>query len=156
DQDIPNAHDALEAARILYPRYRARYHTRAEEIQLDYDLIRILHDESSLMLWIEKRKWLPPTDPYWQVAPTEAYDPNWELPKKLRYLFAQIQALAPTPHEAATARYAYALWLAAYQDQMRARALREEKGKLVQIPFPYQSESPMNLLRQLLNDIPPD
>ena len=42
DQDFQNARDAFEAASVFYPAHRTASHTEGEEIQLDFDLARIL------------------------------------------------------------------------------------------------------------------
>jgi uncharacterized protein YfaS (alpha-2-macroglobulin family) len=91
-QDEQNARDALEAARVTFPAYRGAAHTEAEEIQLDFDLASLLH--SVLADWASKQKWLPPTDPSWTIHTDEAYSLRWPPPKKLMFLYAQIQALA--------------------------------------------------------------
>jgi uncharacterized protein YfaS (alpha-2-macroglobulin family) len=162
DQDAQNALDALEAARVLYPAYRTASHTAAEEVQLNYDLFRVLEAGQDFTEWATKQKWLPPGDPTWKVNPAEAYSPQWEPPKKRRYLFAQIEALAPqTPHPAHTkalALLARALWLIVYQQQMTdSYAVRYyDHGKPILIPYPYQDEQPSALLHQIVRDYPDD
>ena len=63
----------------LYPAYRASDHTEAEEIQLDFDLARLLAGRGFLRPGVDEVPWPPPQDPAWQVAGSEPYAPAWPL-----------------------------------------------------------------------------
>src|SRR6185369_11199262 len=80
-QDAQNARDALEAARLTFPAYRTAHHTEGDEIQLDFDLSRMLVDDRFIR-WAEKKQWAPPADPQWVVEGVETYSPAWPGPKK--------------------------------------------------------------------------
>ena len=83
EQDGLNSHDALEAARVLFN----THHGHAdEEIQLNFDLARVLEQDPRFAIWAtadnpgpgiisprdrgtagDAKKWLAPDDPYWRL-----------------------------------------------------------------------------------------
>jgi uncharacterized protein YfaS (alpha-2-macroglobulin family) len=164
EQDAQSARDALEAARVYYPTYRAAHHTEGEEIQLDFDLARLLFDERFARWAMElggrgSRRAAAPADPQWVVEGVETYSPAWPAPKKAVYLYEQIRVLAQPParrHSAALALLGKALWLQEYHAAMQQYAVNWVDGKPVRIPYPYQELKPEALLRQLVREFPDD
>lgn len=159
EQDLLNAVDALEAARVLYPRHRTAGRTEPEEVQLNFDLARMLQSDPRAWAWLppymdgpkEKQN---PAAPEWKVDAAQEYDPTWPAPKKLMYLFAQLRTLAPRDANPVRTRLladlAQGLWLWAYHDQARASCTRWENDKTVRIPYPYEKVSAEALLRGML------
>lgn len=151
-QDLRNAQDALEAARIFYPAYRAQAHTEAEEIQLDFDLARTLQENASGVP--ETEPWPPSSSPYWKIDPAAAYVPAWAPQKKILTLYAQIEMLAPRSpggrRLAALALLGKALFLRAYRDTMQRYSRRWEHDRWTAIPYPYEDQKPEPLLRRLI------
>src|SRR5206468_1236011 len=45
---------------------------------------------------------------------------------------------------------------AKYQQQMKWAATRQEKGKTIQLPYPYQEMKPLEMYRAILADYPGD
>jgi alpha-2-macroglobulin len=163
EQDQRNAKDAFEAARVFYPAYRGERKTEAEEIQLDFDLARILQQDPEFMKWAQEQKWLPPADPSWKVDPAAKYAPEWAPPKKLVYLYEQIRFLARPGREGAGERqaalglFAKAVWLRGYHQGMRGSfAVKWQDGKQVRLPYPYENVEPVAVLRQLVREYPED
>jgi uncharacterized protein YfaS (alpha-2-macroglobulin family)/tetratricopeptide (TPR) repeat protein len=158
EQDSENALDALEAARVLYPKFRDAQKrlaaAHADEIALNFDLARVLASSSRFHRWMEKRQWAPPTDPQWEVDPTADYDPKWAPPKRVLYLYEQIRSLAGKEHQSALAEFAKAVWLRQYQAQIHGYAFRYENGQAIRIPYPYEALKPTDLLRALIKDFP--
>src|SRR5262249_40246203 len=148
---------ALEAARVFFPAYRVASRTQADEIQLNFDLIRVLGQDSRFQTWASRpEKWTPPNDPFWQVDPVAPYDAACPTPKKVAYLHDQIVALAPGTHRAALGLFGKAAWLRGYQAQMRNYAFKWEGEKRVELPYPYQEMKPEALLRELIRRFPDD
>ncbi len=161
DLDFQNARDALEAARVFYPRFRKEHDTEAEEIQLNYDLQRALRLYPEMQTWARALKWPPPADPTWKFDLAKPYDPSWAPPKKQLFLMDQIGMLArskegPRAHHAAVALFARAQWLQNYHQMMQQVSWRYEKGQRIRIPYPYQDEKPETFYRQLVRDFPED
>ena len=161
--DQRNAFDALEAAHVLYTARSAESHStslRADQIQLDFDLIRLLQNDPAFIVWASKKAWLPPNDESWKIDTTKPYDLSWPIPKKILYLqhtIGQLASAAPVnAHQQALALFNESLWLRQYQAQMRRYALTFEKNKWVPIPFPYQDQKPQQLLTDLIQRFPND
>lgn len=157
EQDQQNARDALEAARVLFPSFRAAGNNIKDEIQLDFDLSRILSSDSRFHTWASKPDvWTLPDDPFWKVNPAQTFALDWPTPKKQMYLFAEMEelakSLAPTEaeHTTALALLAKAMWLEQYQQQMRSYAVRYENDKAISIPYPYQTLKPEDSLHQII------
>ena len=159
-QDAQNAHDALEAARVLFGAYRDKEDTRADEIQLDFDLARDLTQSPDLYLWAQKLAWDKPDAAIWRIDTSQNYDPKWPAPKRLMYLYAQIPGLAEPlsdgPHQSALALFGKALWLKLYHTMMNSYALRYEKAQQVRIPYPYQDMMPEAVMEELVQRYPDD
>src|SRR5205807_3601516 len=118
--------------------------TAAEEIQLDFDLSRVVY-KADFARWAAKRRWPPPGDPLWRVSGTDDYSAAWPPPKKILFLDRQIQLLARRagqPGMGARAFLAEWLWLSRYHREMLARyAVRYVHDKRVLTPYPYQDRS---------------
>src|SRR5579872_1191244 len=159
-QDERNAHDALEAARVLFGAFRSRADTRGEEVELDFDLARVLAETDDLSRWAMSHSWEKPDSPVWRIDTSQAYDPHWPAPKRIMYLYAQIPLLAESlkggGHEAALALFGKALWLRMYHGMMQSYAVRYENGAAVGIPYPYENESPEAVLHDLVARYPAD
>jgi uncharacterized protein YfaS (alpha-2-macroglobulin family) len=159
-QDQQNARDAMEAARVYYPAYRAASKTEAEEIQLDFDLARVLQSDPSYGTWLSELKWLPPADPSWEVDPAADYSVKWDPPRKVMYLFEQAAFLGrkadPRAHQAALAVFGKAVWLRHYRQMMESYSFRWENGKRAKVPYPYESVDPEAILRDLIRQFPED
>jgi uncharacterized protein YfaS (alpha-2-macroglobulin family) len=181
EQDRQNAQDALEAARALYPRYRNQdgFYAilAAEEIQLNFDLARVLQQSPDVHLWASKQDWAPPSDPQWKIDTEAAYSPDWAPPKKLLYLYEQIGALARTlpnanaggdaraprapNRQAALGLFGKATWLRGYHQLMQQYGFRwdfmeGQQPKQVRLPYPYEDLKPPAVLRQLVREHPED
>jgi uncharacterized protein YfaS (alpha-2-macroglobulin family) len=157
-QDQRNSRDALEAARVFFPEYRARYRTEEEEIQLNHDLAGVLQSGPSFWTWAGAGRWAPPGDPSWKIDPAENYSPDWAPPKKLQYLYAGIERLGgrtdPKSHAVALGLLGRALWLRQYHGMMAQHSTRYEpdaRGVVKQIkkPYPYQDDRAEPHLRRL-------
>ncbi|MFN3650180.1 MAG: alpha-2-macroglobulin family protein [Armatimonadota bacterium] len=158
-QDSRNAVDALEAARVLYPRFREAHRTGEEEIQLDFDLARQLPQDPSYYAWIQGQDWAPPADPQWKVDPAQDYSLEWLAPKKVLYLYRHARWLADRqdrPHSGAIALLGEAVWLQQYHQMMQSNARRYDGKKWVQIPYPYQDVKPTAPLEELVRQYPQD
>jgi alpha-2-macroglobulin len=170
EQDMRNTRDALEAARVFYPTYRAEWKTEAEEIQLNFDLARVLQNGPDFYLWAQEQKWAPPADKTWEIDPAAAYSPEWAPPKKVMYLYESIKRLALgvkdnrpnaqrstlNAHSAALSLFGKAVWLQGYHSLMQQYAFRWEDGKRIEIPYPYQDVKAEAPLRQLVKEFPDD
>jgi uncharacterized protein YfaS (alpha-2-macroglobulin family) len=154
EQDLRNARDAFEAARILYPAYRSQGAAiRHEEIQLDFDLARVLRADRSLPAWAAQRQWPPPSDPGWRIDATVAYSPAWAPPRKLMFLYQSAAVIAGSDrHQAALALLGRALWLREYHPLMHQYAVLWKEDKPQPIPYPYQSVTAVSTLQELLRD----
>ncbi|MBM3460240.1 MAG: hypothetical protein FJX77_17105, partial [Armatimonadetes bacterium] len=150
-------HEALEAARIFYQRYRGAAGLEAEQVQLNYALIRSLDEQSALARWGAGKEWLPPTDSLWRVDTSVPYDPGWPAPLQYLYLYRQIQDLAeqvePGGRRGDLARLAEAVWLQRYHSWMNGVARRPIKegdppSEWRRIPYPYQDRDPLLLYRR--------
>lgn len=165
-QDQQNARDALEAARVLYPKFRADHKTQNEEIALNFDLARVLMQGQDLWIWAQKREWPGPKDAFWRIDRDSQYSLDWPLPKKMMFLHEQIGWLADEDapgrtspagrHSAALALFARALWLRQYHGVLRNWAVRWEDGKQIKIPYPYEDVLTEDVLQQLVRAFPLD
>jgi uncharacterized protein YfaS (alpha-2-macroglobulin family) len=155
-QDMQNARDALEAARVFFPAYRAANKTQPDEVQLNFDLAHLLNTDPRYPEWAAKKGWAAPTAPEWTIEPGMQYDPSWPVPKKQLFLYRQIQEIAPGSHSAALAQLDKAAWIGQYQRTMRNYAIRWENDKPIPIPYPYQDLSPITELRKLIATYPND
>ena len=160
-RDRRNALNALEAAHIVYARQTggangaAGSSARSEQAQLDFDLIHVLQQDTNFPEWAQKMAWLPPGDPGWRVDVAQPYDPQWPQPKKIlylhRYLIQNGAAHSIGRHPTAVlGLWSEALWLRQYQQLMRGWAIKYERNKPVQVPFPYQDSRPSEPLTQLI------
>ena len=165
EQDFLNARDALEAARVLYPQFRTGRGVPDEEIQLDFDLAKVLPADPRYVKWLQAQAWAGPADPQWQIDPDAVYDLQWPTPKKERYLYAQIRKLAEAqrkPHFAALSLFGEALWQRQYQRAMKDNwAVKWEpqpnaESKRIDLPYPYQDLQAEAFLRQLVQQYPAD
>jgi alpha-2-macroglobulin len=93
EQDRRDAREALEAARVLYPRFQSGA-TVGEEILLDFDLAHVLDSDAKFSVWQAAKKWPDPADPALAIRPDERYTPEWPPPKKILTLYAHIRLLA--------------------------------------------------------------
>ena len=155
-QDALNARDALEAARVLYPRFRGLGNAnRNGEIQLDFDLSTILQSDPRFAKWAAKPAlWTPPADGAWAVDPSLPYDPAWPMPKKQLYLFAEIRMLSRGTRSDALALLAESMWLQTWHRLMAGYAVRYENDKPIRIPYPYENRKPEQPLRALIASFP--
>ncbi len=155
-QDIVNARDAFEAARVLYPRFRREHHTEADEVQLDFDLARVLKGYF-LTNWQYARRWERPSSPTWQVDAQAAYSPDWPVAKKLQYLYDNAFALAGSDgHLAVLALLGKAVWLSDYHTTMAGIVRRSSPRRLVRVQYPYVTDYSEPYLRRILRDYPQD
>jgi uncharacterized protein YfaS (alpha-2-macroglobulin family) len=158
DLNALNARDALEAARVLYPHFRDQG-TASEEIQLDFDLAHVLSTDPDYR-WVTAGKWLSPRDSSWKVDVSGPYQPGWLYPKRMMYLYAQIEDLAAlvpdSAHMAALGLYDKAIWLREYHQQMSHLAQRWNGKEWVTIPYPYQNDSEQDSIRQIIQHYPDD
>jgi uncharacterized protein YfaS (alpha-2-macroglobulin family) len=154
EQDLRDAQDALEAARVLFPQFRSLgADVTRDEVQLDFDLARTLRLGQGLRAWARRRDWLPPSDPAWHVDPTAPYSTAWPLPRKLMFLYRSAAEVAGSDrHQAALALLGEALWLQEYQPLIRGYAVRWTDGKPHPIHYPYESVKPDAVLQELLHD----
>lgn len=156
EQDFANAVDALEAARVLFPKFREQFKTQADEIQLNFDLANLLQRAPEFYLWAAKQAWAAPEAAEWEVDPAAAYSPDWAPPRKVMFLYEQIRTLSGKTHQGALAELGKAVWLRSYQQQMQQYARKYQDGKWVQIPFPYEKLKAQDILRALVRDFPDD
>lgn len=155
-QDVQNSRDAFEAACVLYPRFRAEFHTETDESQNAYDLSRVLR-EFFVESWASKRVWAPPENRVWRVDPTAPFDPAWPPPKKLAYIYAFIEHLAgDDSHQAALALLGRAAWLRMYHQVMPRHAWSEDYEKPVWKPYPYEEDRAEATLANLITRFPND
>jgi uncharacterized protein YfaS (alpha-2-macroglobulin family) len=159
ERDLRNGRDALEAARVFFPAYRRQYATAAEEIQLDFDLARVLY-RADFHRWAEKRQWAPPDDLRWRVTGAETYSPEWPPPKKQIFLYEHVRRLAAElgrPGVEPRALLGEWLWWDRYRGEMRYRyAVRRAGRKEVRIPYPYQERQADDSLHELIRAFPSD
>jgi len=159
-QDLRNALDALEAARVLYPRFRKTNGTVAEEIQLNHDLVRVLGSTDAPLRWATAKKWKLPTDASWVIDPGAAYSSDWPYPKRVLFLYEQSRFLSRqlVPAEggraAALALLGKAMWLRDYHAMMAQYARITKNYQSVKIPYPYQSLKGEAVLRELVRSYP--
>jgi uncharacterized protein YfaS (alpha-2-macroglobulin family) len=157
-QDMQNSLDALEAARVYFALYRKQYHTESEEIDLNFDLARILAQYGDTR-WAMKQKWASPSDPSWKIDPQAEYNPKWPLPKRILTLYAQIISLSSSTEKgahSARALLAEALWLRTYHSFMAYTSLVYDHNRPKHIPYPYQNIKPDDILRLLIKEYPDD
>jgi alpha-2-macroglobulin len=156
-----NALEALEAALIVYRPFRSEPEASEEEIQLCFDLARLLEEE--LRAWVSEEGWQRGEHGDPAIVPDASYSPDWPVPQKILFLYARIGALAgPAPggsKRAAAGLAAEALWLETYQREMARAATRLDEdsrgqGVRVQIPYLYQDRKPEELFRRLLRELP--
>ncbi len=153
---------AMEAALRLYPQFRADHRTREEEIQLHFDLARMLERrETNLAASEAWEQWPAASAPTWRLTGSPVYLPEWPFPKKVRFLFARIRALAPGLRPALLSWLGEAIWLRDYQDRMAGRAVRQVRapdGSVTteSLPYPYRDEKPEAILRRIQDAFPRD
>ncbi len=157
EQDRRDAREALEAARILYSLFHSNL-TVSEEVQLDFDLAHVLTADARYIAWQTEQKWPTPGDPSLDFRADERYSPDWIPPKRILFLYSNIRRLVgASAHSAALSLLDEALWLRAYQAEMRGRyAVRYDQDKSVVIPFPYDRLDPLARLRQIVREFQND
>ncbi|MBM3459698.1 MAG: hypothetical protein FJX77_14340, partial [Armatimonadetes bacterium] len=154
---------ALEAAQVLYHRYQGMAGVEEEIVQLNYVLLAALAQTGEVSRWAHRKKWASPSDPLWRVNPAAEYSPDWPPPLKCRYLYDQIgqlwSRLRPGDRRAELALLAEAGWLHAYHRGMRPVARTDvpmRPGVSVPLPYPYQNDDPLALLREVVRRGPND
>lgn len=159
-QDLRNALDAFEAARVLFPRFRTAAQTVDDEIQLNYDLARTLAASSQPLAWAAAKRWKLPEDPSWKIDPNAAYSRDWPYPKRVLFLYEQIRLLsrqqpgAQGPRSAALALLAKAIWLRSYHARLAPFVTEFQGYQEVKIPYPYQNLKGEAVLRELVRSYP--
>jgi alpha-2-macroglobulin len=166
-EDLKRAITAFEAAKAVFQSVRRQTPvdggaahgpqaktTAAEEVDLNFDLARLLQGEP-LGTWSQAKKWLPPADPSWALDPRSDYRSDWPAPKRVLFLLKQVELLG-TDHDTALARLAEGLFLDRYRAIMQNAAQKWEGGKLRRIPYPYQDRDAEPVLRSVLADFPRD
>ena len=157
-QDDQNARDAMEAARVFFPKYRQEFQTSSDEISLNFDLARLVGNSMDYR-WAIDQKWTPLNDPLWKINPDDPYDPKWPLPKRVLTLYAQIEQLsAKTEKGVHVARelLAKALWIREYQRIMPGLASKRVGDKVAVVSYPYQKLNPTDSLNRIVNEMPDD
>jgi uncharacterized protein YfaS (alpha-2-macroglobulin family)/TolA-binding protein len=161
EEDRRKAREHLETARIRFQALRGKEHAaaRVEEIDLCFDLARVLQTEP---LWKKALEWEGlggVNAPIWRIDPKAMYDPKWPLVKRILTLYAQIDRLADRDrHKAALAGLARALFLGNYQAQMAQMARRwdAKTRQWVAVPYPYANLKEEPALRDILARFPRD
>lgn len=155
-QDVQNSRDALEAACVLYPKFRVQSRTESDEIQNAYDLTRLLR-EFFVENWASRRDWAPHFSPTWLVDPSKPFNTHWPAPKKVEFLYRLIERLAGNgKHQHALALFARAAWLRDYHETMSKFAWSEDWRKPIWRPYPYVNELPEKILSRLIAQYPKD
>ncbi|MFB3882851.1 MAG: MG2 domain-containing protein [Armatimonadota bacterium] len=175
-QDRQAAIAAFEAAKRLYEGLRPT--AEVEEADLGFDLARVLSNDDLYRLAValgaierEKRpelrlQWGDETRPDadllkrlrghdWTPTPDKPYDSAQPFPQRILGLLQQIETL-DAGRRAAQARLARAMYLAQYQQLVRnwMRAYDTKKKEWVELPFPYQDDDAIALLRSIPADFP--
>jgi len=82
----------------------------AEQVQLDFDLSRVLELDGRIGAWASRKSWPPASSQQWKADPRAPYDPGWPWREAL-YLYEHIRRLAGRrSHSAALSLLGEALW----------------------------------------------
>ena len=159
-QDWQNAHDALEAARVLFGAYRDKESTLRGRDPVGFRSGAAAEPVAGHGSLGPKARLGEARLTGWKVDTSQRYDPKWPAPKRVMYLYAQIPAISEPlkdgAHQSALALFGKALWLRLYHNLMSSYARRYENGTIIRSSYPYENETPEDTLTSLVTQYPND